>query len=89
VTASIMEFLPAHSIGINYGRTDPGWLLSPQYGSNEELYEIRYSWRRDAHFALDIRVRRRTDLEQRINTIRKREVHDFFVRFTWGFASNT
>ena len=89
VTASIMEFLPAQSIGFNYGRTDPGWLLSPQYGSNEELYEIRYSWRRDAHFALDIRVRRRTDLEQRINTIRKREVHDFFVRFTWGFASNT
>lgn len=85
VTASFMDFLPRHSIGINYGRTDPGWLLSPQYGDNEELFEIRYLWRLNQRFALDIRARWRKDIEQLVTADRKMEDFDFFVRFTWGF----
>jgi len=30
VTASVMDIWPSHSIGINYAKSDPGWLLSPQ-----------------------------------------------------------
>ena len=80
-----MDFLPRHSIGINYGRTDPGWLLSPQYGDNQELSEIRYLWRRSQRFALDIRARWRKDMEQRDAANRKQEDFLFLVRFTWGF----
>jgi len=29
VTASVMDFLPDHSIGINFAETEAGWLLSP------------------------------------------------------------
>jgi hypothetical protein len=85
VTASVMNFLPMHSIGINYARTDAGWLLSPQYGKNEELFEMRYLWRRNQRLAVDIRGRWRKDLEQILDT-GKREEFDFYLRFTWGFS---
>jgi len=88
-TASIMNFLPTHSIGLNYGRTDAGWLLSPQYGKNEELFEIRYLWRRSRRLAIDIRGRWREDLEQLITADRKRDTFDFYLRFTWGFKTRT
>ncbi len=35
ITASIMEFVPDHSIGINFAQTEAGWLVSPQYADNE------------------------------------------------------
>jgi hypothetical protein len=85
VTASVMNFMPRHSFGINYARTDAGWLLSPQYGKNEELFEIRYLWRRNQRLAVDIRGRWRKDLEQILDT-GKREEFDFYLRFTWGFS---
>ena len=85
-TASVMDFLPRHSIGINYGRTDPGWLLSPQYRNNDELFEIRYLWRRNRNLAIDIRARWRTELDRLTTAERKRDQFDVFVRFTWGFT---
>ena len=85
VTASVMNFLPRQSIGFNYARTDAGWLLSPQYGKNEELFEIRYLWRRNQRLAVDIRGRWRKDLEPVFSTV-KREDFDFYLRFTWGFS---
>ncbi len=85
VTASVMNFLPRQSIGINYARTDAGWLLSPQYGKNEELFEIRYQWRRNQRLAVDIRGRWRKDLEPVFSTV-KRQDFDFYLRFTWGFS---
>jgi len=88
LTASVMDFLPRHSIGLNYGRTDPGWLLSPQYTDNEELIEIRYIWRRTANFVVEFRARQRRDLEQRIDAVRKRDRHDIYLRFSWGYSSN-
>jgi len=88
-TASIMNFRPTHSIGINYGRTDAGWLLSPQYGKNEELFEIRYLWRKSRQLAIDVRGRWREDLEQLITADRKRDSFDLYVRFTWGFKTRT
>jgi hypothetical protein len=87
LTASIMDFLPSHSIGLNYGRTDAGWLLSPQYTDNEELFEIRYLWRRNANFTVEFRARRRIDLEQRVNAVRKRDRHDIYLRFSWGYST--
>jgi hypothetical protein len=84
VVLSLMDFKPHHSIGVNYGRVGAGWLLSPQFRPNESLTEIHYLWRRSRDFAIDIRVRQREELEQRVLTDRKRKELDFFVRFTWG-----
>lgn len=86
VYASLMDIWPDHSIGINYGRADAGWLISPQYRDNEELIEIRYLWRRTQKLALDFRLRGRRDLEVLAEETRKRDEIDFFARFTLGFA---
>jgi hypothetical protein len=82
----MVEFRPGHSVGINYGRTDAGWLLSPQYRENEEALEIRYMWRRSRNLALDVRGRWRRELEQLENTTRKQEELNVFARFTLGFG---
>ncbi len=86
VSASVVDFRPGHSVGINYGRADAGWLLSPQYRENEEALEIRYVWRRSRDLALDIRGRWRKELEQLEIATRKQEELNFFVRFTLGFG---
>lgn len=84
VVLSIMDFKPRHSIGVNYGETGAGWLLSPQFRPNERLTEIRYQWRKSRQLAVDVRIRQRKDLEQLALTPGKREEIDFFVRLTWG-----
>jgi hypothetical protein len=81
-----MDFAPSHSVGVNYGRTDPGWLLSPQYRPNDELFDILYQWRRTPNLAIDVRVRWREEIDRQIGATRKRDEVDFFVRFTWGFS---
>ncbi len=85
ITASIMDFLPSHSIGINYARTEAGWLLSPQYADNEELFEIRYVWRPKDQLTLDVRGRWRDELTQQIIDDPSRDRFDFYARFTWSF----
>ena len=81
---SVMEFLPNHSVGLNYGETGAGWLLSPQYRPNESLAEVRYQWRRSRDLAIDIRFRERTELEQLVASTQLQTQYDFFVRLTWG-----
>jgi len=88
MTASVVDFLPSHSIGINYARTAGGWLLSPQYADNEELFEIRYMWRPTNRLTLDIRGRWRYELRQRIVEDPGRRRFDFYTRFTWTFEND-
>lgn len=85
IVASIMEFKPGHSIGLNYGWTGGGWLLSPQFRPNDELLEIRYQWNYEDWPLIEIRARQREDIEQRLGTNRKRDEFDFYARVTWQF----
>ena len=92
VVASIMEFAPGHSIGINYARTGAGWLISPQYRPNEELFEIRYQWRPNWGGPLfrrpplvEPRFRWREELVQLVGAAQKRKVFDMYIRLTWEF----
>ena len=85
VVASLMDFIPGHNIGINYGQTGAGWLLSPNFRNNEESLELRYVWRPKNFPTIDARVRRREDFDQEPGTLRKREVFDAFLRVTWQF----
>ena len=85
ITASVMDFLPGHSLGINFARTDAGWLLSPQYADNERLMEIRYMWRPDNRWTLDIRGRWRDELQQRLIDGTGRDRFDFYARLSWSF----
>ena len=85
VTAALMNFRPGHSIGLNYGRMGAGWLLSPQYRPNEELFEVRYVWRYREGKTIEIRVRQRDELDQFITAQRKRDQFDIFLRMTSRF----
>jgi hypothetical protein len=85
ITASIMDFVRNHSIGVNYAQTEAGWLVSPQYKNNERLFEIRYVWRPTGKLTLDVRARWRDDLRERIIEDTDRNRLDFFARFTWSF----
>ena len=84
VVASLMDFTPDHSVGLNYARTGAAWLLSPQYRPNESLFEIRYQWWPRRWPLLEARVRWREDLEQLTDRARKR-AFDFYLRVTWEF----
>jgi hypothetical protein len=85
VVVSLMDFKSGHSIGINYGETGTGWLLSPNFRQNEESFEVRYVWRPKNFPMIDARIRWREDIEQEIASLRKREVFDAFLRMTWQF----
>ncbi len=85
ITASLMDFAPGHSIGVNFAITEAGWLLSPQYTDNERLFEIRYMWRPTARITVDVRGRWRDDLRQRIIEDPERDRFDFYARLTWLF----
>ena len=86
ITASVMDFIPNHSIGLNYARTEAGWLLSPQYASNEELLEVRYMWRPTSRITVDVRGRWRDELRERLAAEIPRDRFDFYARFTWAFT---
>jgi hypothetical protein len=85
VVASLIDFKPSHSIGLNYGRADAGWLLSPQFRENDELIEIRYQWRPSRLPLVEARVRVREELERQTGAASKRDEIDFYARLTWQF----
>jgi hypothetical protein len=85
--ASWMDFRPGHSIGINYGYTDPGWLLSPSYRPNEEAFTLRYHWRPKPRVQLEVQARWREENEQLQGSLRKRETFDWRLRLTWALES--
>ncbi len=85
--ASWMNFRPGHSIGINYGYTDPGWLLSPSYRPNEETATLRYHWRPQPRLQLEVQARWREENERLLVTTQKRETFDWRLRLTWVMES--
>ena len=87
VEASLMNIRGGHSFGVNYGRLDPGWLLSPQYRPNDETLELRYYWQFRNRGLIEVRGRWREEIDQLIGSQRPRETFDFFARFTRRFKS--
>lgn len=81
--ASWMDFLPGHSVGINYGHTDPGWLLSTSYRANEDAFTLRYHWRPAPRIQLEVQGRWREEQEQLVGALEKRETFDWRARLTW------
>ncbi len=87
VEASWMNFLPGHSIGVNYGVTEPGWLLSASYRPNEDTLVFRYHWRPVPRAQIEIQGRWREDRDQLVGSVRKRDTFDYRLRMSWAFES--
>ena len=81
-SASVMNVMPRHSIGVNYGHTDAGWLLSPQYRSNERLFEVRYQYNRAQNRTLEIRARWRDQIDAETGSRGKKNDFDVYIRLT-------
>lgn len=88
-TVSIMDVKPGHSIGVLYGETGSGWLISPQYINNERQIEARWLWTPQSNLSIEARVRLRRAMDQRIDATRKDEDLNFFLRATWRYTAGS
>ena len=86
--ASWMNVAPGHSVGVNYGHADAGWLISPVYRPNEETVALRYHWRPRPGVQLELNTRWREDLLQ-LTGESKRRTFDWRVRLTWALRNRT
>lgn len=87
--ASWMNFQQGHSIGINYGRSEAGWLISPVYRPNEVTAALRYHWRPRQGVQLEVQGRWREDLRQLESAASKRQTFDWRLRLTWSLRTRT
>jgi len=85
ITFNFIDVVPQHSAGLVFGRAGDGWLLSPDFGPNTNLVELRYKWAIDKKQTLEARARNREDIHQRVGSLYKREDVDFYVRYTFKF----
>ncbi len=84
-SANLFDLAPGHHLGIVYGRTQAGWLISNDYRANDELAEIRYQWRPIQQISTEIRYRWRRELEIPRAADRRRRDRDVYARLTLRF----
>ena len=85
ITFNFIDIVPRHSVGFVLGRAGDGWLLSPDFGPNTNLAEVRYKWAIDKKQSVEARLRNREDIDQRVGSPFKREDVDYYVRYTYKF----
>lgn len=85
VTASLFDVAPGHHVGLVYGRTEPGWLIAPDFRNNNHLLEGRYQWRITAAYSMEGRLRWRRDLHQLTNASEFRDDRDAYLRLSLKF----
>ncbi len=77
LTFNFINFFPKHNIGLVYGRAGGGWLISPDFSSNNTLKEIRYAWKFSKKQKFEFRVRQRDSI---VGADRSRK--DLYLRYT-------
>lgn len=85
VSFNFIDIVPRHSFGLVYGYVEAGWLLSPDFRSNNTLIEGRYQWKIDGDRSIEARLREREDLDSITGAARDRTDRDFYVRYTQKF----
>lgn len=84
-TFNFIDIWPKHSVGIVYAQTGGGWLISGDFGNNQELVETRYKWQVTKNQKFEARIRNREDIDKRTNAERKRREWDYYLRYTIKF----
>ncbi len=85
LTFNFIDIVPNHSLGIVLAKAEGGWLLSPDFKSNQNLIETRYRWNLDKRQRIEVRLRYRTDIKQRTDKSEKRIDRDLYARYTLKF----
>lgn len=80
VTFNFVDFVPHHSFGLVVGRAGDGWLISPDFSSNNNLIEGRYKWVLNKKQKIEARYRSRSVIFGAPSTS-----DDYYVRYTVKF----
>ncbi|GAB4174218.1 MAG: hypothetical protein Kow0020_09650 [Wenzhouxiangellaceae bacterium] len=81
----LVNIFPKHTMGINYGQSDAGMLLSNDFRENNELFELRWQYKMSSALRFEFRYRWRRELERRIDAARLQRDQDVRLRFTYKF----
>lgn len=79
------DLFDKHTLGVLYGQTDPGWLVSSSFDPNNTLLEGRYRLQISSSLNFEARYRIRTDLYKPNPKESTRRRDDFYARFTYRF----
>jgi len=85
IGADIDDLFPRHSMGINYGQSDGGMLLSNDFRPNNELFEYRWQFQATPALRFEFRARWRRELERRIDAPFLQRDRDIRFRTTYRF----
>lgn len=84
-SVNLDNFRPGHRIGLVYGEADGGWLITPDYRNNDALAELRYQYRFNPNWSMEVRYRWREELQIPANALRPRVDRDAYVRVSGRF----
>jgi hypothetical protein len=85
VGTDLEDIVPRHSVGLNYGRSDGGMLISNDFRANNELFELRWQFQFSKALRFEFRYRWRRELERRVGAIRAQRDRDVRLRATYRF----
>ncbi len=79
---TLFDLMPDHNLGIIYGQTEAGWLLSPDFRPNDNTAEIRYQRRFPGAWSFEARYRFREERRIPWDVEQGRRDADVYVRLT-------
>jgi hypothetical protein len=85
ISAYANDLIKNHRLGILYGQTEPGWVISSSFRPNNTMAEIRYRYTFSRALNFEMRYRIRTDLFKPESTGYTQRDRDFYARFTYRF----
>jgi hypothetical protein len=85
VGADLENVFPGHTMGINYGRSDGGMLLSNDFRPNNELFEYRWRYHATSALRFEFRARWRREIDRLAGTSQLQRDRDIRFRTTWKF----
>lgn len=83
--ADLVNLFPRHTVGLNYGQSDGGMLISNDFRQNNELAEFRWQFRYSAALRFEFRARWRRDLERLAGAQFLQRDRDIRFRTTYRF----
>lgn len=76
---------PRHSMGVNYGQSDAGMLISNDFRPNNELAEFRWQFQYSTALRFEFRARWRRDLRRELGAAFFQRDRDMRLRMTYRF----
>jgi|GEM_PF-4253510 len=85
IGADIEDIIPRNTVGLNYGQSDGGMLISNDFRQNNELFEFRWQYQVTSALRFELRYRWRRELEKRIGASQLQRDRDVRLRATYWF----